>query len=84
MCSVGYILLVELDPVVGLSSPAKEALLDNPLHVVGCVMFRGHRLEAIPQLFNCLSPETRQSGVQHQGHQGDDGMVVRSANNTDH
>lgn len=78
MTLVWNILLTELDPVVGFGPPAQEALLYDPLHVLSRVMLRGHWLEPVLELFDGLTPETGQPCVQHEGHQGDDCLVVRS------
>lgn len=83
MALVWNILLMELDPVIGFGPPAQEALLYDPLHVLGRIMLRGHWLEPVLELFDGLTPETGQPCVQHKGHQGDDRLMVRSGINTE-
>jgi hypothetical protein len=71
--------LVILDHVVGLGSEVEARALDDGNHVVGRLSLRHVGLEARPHQFDGLPTEARQTRVQHQRHQRDDCLVVRSA-----
>lgn len=63
MALVWNILLIELDPVIGLGPPAEEALFYDSLHVLGGIVLRGHWLEPVLELFDGLTPEAGQPCV---------------------
>ena len=80
---VGYLVLVVLDHVVGLATPAQVAVAHHLAHVGGRLELARLRLEARSQLLDGVSTETGQAGVKHEGDEGDDCLVVRPARRTD-
>ena len=65
-----------LDHVVGSAPPAEVTVTDHLEHVVGRLPLVGLRGEAGAQLLDGLTTETRQTSVQHEGHQGHDRFPV--------
>ncbi len=67
-----------LDHVVGLPAPAQVAICDDLQHVISGFPLTGMHLKATLQLLDRVSTETREPRIEHEGHQGDYGLTVRS------
>lgn len=70
--SVGDIILVVLDHVVGPAPVAEETVLDDLHDKIRSLPLCHVRAEPVFQKFDCLATKTGQACVQHECNQGDD------------
>ena len=71
-------LLTSLDSIIRLGPEAAVTFLYDGHHVPGSLALVAVRHEALTQLLDGLAAEAGQARIQHQGDEGDDGVLVRS------